>query len=201
MKFNISIVDIVNSKLKMKIIEFLLRHDAAMSEREIASIIKVSHMSINRIMPELSAINFVDCVRIGNTNQWNVNRKSYAYKIFSRLIQSVNGMKSPLEDLKKTLLQGLSKNNIKKIVLFGSIAKGDEEEGSDIDIYILVGKSRDKDKVESEIERLSNECYDLYGNRLSAYIMTESEYNKKQNLNVIREINKGIEIYPERKDR
>ena len=200
MKFNISIVDIINSKLKMRIIEFLLSHEAAMSEREIASIIKVSHMSINRIMPELSAINFVDCVRIGNTNQWNVNRKSYAYKIFSELIQSVNSMKSPLEDLKKTLLQGLSKNNIMKIVLFGSIAKGDEEEGSDIDVFILVEKSKDKDKVESEIERLSNECYDLYGNRLSVYIMTESEYNKKQNLNVIKEINKGIEIYPERKD-
>ena len=199
MKFNISIVDIINSKLKMRIIEFLLSHEAAMSEREIASIIKVSHMSINRIMPELSAINFVDCVRIGNTNQWNVNRKSYAYKIFSKLIQSINSMKSPLEDLKKTLLQGLSKNNIMKIVLFGSIAKGDEEEGSDIDVFILVEKSKDKDKVESEIERLSNECYDLYGNRLSVYIMTESEYNKKQNLNVIKEINKGIEIYPERK--
>jgi Mn-dependent DtxR family transcriptional regulator len=36
-----------------------------MSEREIASILKVSHMSINRTMKELAELNFVNFITIG----------------------------------------------------------------------------------------------------------------------------------------
>ncbi|MCX5711590.1 MAG: GntR family transcriptional regulator, partial [Candidatus Omnitrophica bacterium] len=52
MKFNASLVNILNSPVKLSIVKFLLTHEASMSEREIASILKVSHMSINRAMRE-----------------------------------------------------------------------------------------------------------------------------------------------------
>src|SRR3989339_1735877 len=198
MIFNTSVLDILKSKTKIKIVEFLFRHEASMSEREIASIIKVSHMSINRIMPELANINFVECVRIGKTNLWKVNRNSYAYKTLSKLLKSVSDIESPMQDLEQTILQGLSRNLIKKIILFGSIAKRVEDAGSDIDLFILVRNSKDKNKLELEIEKLSSKCYDLYGNRLAPYILTENEYNKKKELNVIKEAEKGIQIYPER---
>jgi len=197
MKFNTSILDILKSRTKIKIVKFLLSHEASMSEREIASILSVSHMSVNRIMPELAAINFVDCVRIGKTNLWKVNRKSYAFKILSKLIESVSAIESPLEDLKQTILKTLSGKLIKRVILFGSIAKSSEDVDSDIDLFILVGNIKDKEKIESEIEKLSNKCYDLYGNRLAPYILTEAELNKRKDLKVISEIEKGIQIYPE----
>lgn len=65
MKFKVSLLDVLSSKTKVKIIKFLLKHEASMSEREIASILKVSHMSINRTMRELADVNFVNFVNIG----------------------------------------------------------------------------------------------------------------------------------------
>lgn len=199
MKFNVSLLDVLNSKTKVKIIKFLLTHEASMSEREIASILKVSHMSVNRTMRKLSEFNFVNFVTVGNAHLWRVNRKSYAFKALSSLIKSISSIKEPIEDLKSMLLRNLPKALIKRVVLFGSVAGGSEKANSDIDVFILVKDKQSKKKLEPKIEKLSNLCLEVYGNRLAPYILTEQELKQKKDLKVISEINKGIEIFPERK--
>ena len=195
MKFNASLLDILNSKTKLKIVKFLLTHEASMSEREIASILKVSHMSINRTMRELSEVNFVNFVTIGKAHLWRVNRKSYAFKVLSEFIKGVSRIKDPLDDLKDMILTNISKTLIKKVVLFGSVAKGAEKTDSDIDVFFLVKDSKDKEKLSSALEKLSNACLETYGNRLSPYILTEQEAKKKARAKFLSEINKGIEIF------
>ena len=199
MKFRISLLEVLNSKTKIKIIKFLLTHEASMSEREIASILKVSHMSVNRTMRELAELNFVNFVTIGKAHLWRVNHKSYAFRALSELIKGVSGIQEPIEELKKILLKNLSKTLIKRIVLFGSIAKGLERTNSDIDIFVLAKNKQSKEKLESSIEKLSNICFEMYGNRLAPYILTDQELKQKKNLKVISEIKKGIEIYSGKK--
>jgi predicted nucleotidyltransferase len=196
MKFDFSPVEVLNSKTKTKIVTFLLNHEAAMSEREIASVLNVSHMSINRIMKELADINLVHYVTVGKAHLWKVNRGSYAFKVLSQLIKDISKIKGPLEDLKLTIMENLSGSIVKKVVLFGSVAKGIEKENSDIDIFILVKNLERKKQVEAFLERLSNKCFDLYGNRLAPYILTDHEIKKRRNLSVIQEIKQGIQLIP-----
>ncbi len=199
MKFHVSLLDILNSKTKVKIAKFLLTHEAAMSEREIASILKVSHMSVNRTVRDLASVNFGNFVSIGKSHLWRVNRKSYAFKTLSSLIKNVSTIKGPLEDLKNTLSKHLPKNLVKKAILFGSASKGLEKTNSDIDIFILIEDAQDKKKLESFVEKLSNVCFETYGNRLAPYILTEQEMKQKKNLKIISEIDSGIQIIPKRK--
>lgn len=58
-------------------------------------------------------------------------------------------------ELKKRLLSSFSKN-IKKILLFGSRARGDFEQESDYDVIVLVGRA-DKDLE----ERICNTAWDF----------------------------------------
>jgi len=199
MKFHISLLDVLSSKTKVKIIKFLLTHEASMSEREIASILKVSHMSVNRAMRELAELNFMHFVTIGKAHLWKVNHASYAYGVLSRLIKGVSGIKEPIEHLRKTLLKKLPKALIKKIVLFGSIANASEKTDSDIDIFILTKDKQSKKKLKLSIEKISGIDFDVYGNRLAPYILTEQEMKQKKGLRVISEINKGMQIFPEKK--
>lgn len=196
MKFSDSLLDVLNSKTKVKIVKFLLTHEASMSEREIASIIKVSHMSINRTMRELADTNFVDFITVGKAHLWKVNHKSYAYKVLSELIKRTSSIKDPLDDLKKVLLNDLPKTLVKKVIVFGSVAKTLEKAHSDIDVFILVRDKNSKEKLEPYIEKLSNICFEKYGNRLAPYVLTELEIKKKKNLKIISEIDKGIQIFP-----
>ena len=195
MRFNASLLDILNSAKKLKIVKFLLTHEASMSEREIASILKVSHMSINRTMRELSEVNFVNFITVGKAHLWKVNRKSYAFKVLSEFIKGVSGIKDPLDDLKGMILNNMPKNLIKRVILFGSVAKGEEETDSDIDVFFLVKNTKDKEKIEPAIDKLSNACLETYGNRLSPYVLTEQEAKKKTRQKFLSEINRGIEIF------
>jgi len=199
MKFHMPLLDVLNSKTKVKIIRFLLTHEASMSEREIASILKISHMSINRAMRELTNVNFVDFVTVGKAHLWKVNRKSYAFKMLSVLIEGVSSNKKPIEDLKSLLIKNIPKVLVKRVVLYGSVAKAVEKVDSDIDIFILVKNVRDKEKIEHSIEKLSNLCFEIYGNRLAPYILTEKELHFKRALKIISEIDKGIQIFPKTK--
>ncbi len=167
-----------------------------MSEREIASVLKVSHMSVNRTMRKLADINLVNFVTIGNAHLWSVNRKSYAFKVLSKLIKGVSGIEEPLKELKKTILKNLPEALITKMVLFGSVAKGEEKANSDIDLFILVKDIQGKKEIELSIDRLSNICLEQYGNRLAPYILTEHEMRQKKDLRIVSEVNQGIQLFP-----
>lgn len=200
MKFNTSLIDILNSATKVKIVKFLLTHEASMSEREIASILKVSHMSINRTMRELSEANLVNFVTVGKAHLWKVNRKSYAFKVLSEFVKGISRIKDPINDLKDLILKNTPKNLIKKVVLFGSLARGEERAGSDIDIFFLVKDKRDKERLNFASNKLSNLCLEIYGNKLSPHILTEQEARKKSWQKFLSEISKGIEIFSPKKD-
>ena len=199
MKFNVTLFDLINSPTKLNIVRFLINHTASMSEREIASILNVSHMSVNRIMKELAVANFVNNTVVGRTHIWKVNRKSYVYGTLSKIIKTMDTTLAPIEDLKKTLLQNLPVEMTKKIILFGSVSKRTEEPNSDIDLFILVKLQKHKDAIESYMEKLALTCLDRYGNVLSPYVLTEKEMKQKKNLNLIGDIQSGIQLYPPKK--
>lgn len=196
MRFHKPFSSVLKSDLKLKVVKFLLTHQASMSEREIAAILKVSHMSINRTMQELAEVNFVHYLTVGKAHLWNVNRRSFAYKALRQWTESLEKVPEPLAELKHTLLKHLPKTLVKRIVLFGSLARALEQSQSDIDVFILVNDMYDKERLEQAIEELSNECLDVFGNRLSPYILTERQYQQKRNLNIIAQIEQGIQVYP-----
>lgn len=196
MRFHGLYSNVLKSEVKLKIIEFLLNHEASMSEREIASILKVSHMSVNRTIRELAEMNLVAYMTIGKAHVWTVNRKSFAYKSMKRLMDKLKTMPDPLRELKRLIMHNLSGSPVKRVVLFGSIVKNTERPDSDIDLFILVKNVRDQNNLEGSIEELSSACLDVFGNRLSPYILTEKQYKERQSLSIISEVNKGIQLYP-----
>jgi predicted nucleotidyltransferase len=106
---------------------------------------------------------------------------------------------APIEDLKKTLLQNLPVEMTKKIILFGSVSKSSEEPNSDIDLFILVKLQKHKDAIEPYIEKLALTCLVRYGNVLSPYVLTEIDMKQKKNLNLMRNIQSGMQLYPPEK--
>lgn len=188
------IVSIWASSTKQKIAEFLLTHEASMSEREIASILKMSHMTVNRALRELAEWNLIHFITVGRAHLWHVNRKSYTYKVISAFVQKKVVRTDPFDDLKSTILKLVPLKIIRQIILFGSVAKDLEKTDSDIDLCIIVKTARDKKTLEPYIEKLSHVCFEIYGNRLAPYIASEQEFKKKKSA-LILEIQKGIKVF------
>jgi predicted nucleotidyltransferase len=194
MKFSNSLVGLINTEAKIKVLRYFAQHDTPMSEREIASVIKVSHMSVNRALKDLAAYNIVRFVTVGRAHLWKPNRKSYGFAIASDIVKNKALLSSPLDDLKTIIKENLPAKLVRRAVLFGSVAKGLEEPDSDIDLFLQINNDQDKKALEPYIETLSTKCSDLYGNSLSAYILTERGLKEKKNSDILNEIEKGIPI-------
>ena len=117
MKFNISFDRILNSTTKIKILKRLFEVKSSMSEREISRLTKVSHMSVNRFTKQLADLNLIYFERISDAHVWKLNKESFAYRELSKIVKNFSQIKSPLEDLKKTILEFLHLENVIRIVI------------------------------------------------------------------------------------
>ena len=75
--------------------------------------------------------------------------------------------------------------HIKEIVLFGSVARGEDTEYSDIDILIVTD---DEELIEDQI---SDEVLNILlykEEHISAHIMSEDHYNKTRNFSFLRNV-------------
>ena len=85
----------------------------------------------------------------------------------------------------KDFAKKIMNNHIKQIVLFGSVARGEDTKYSDIDILIIAD---DVDLVEDEI---SDEVIDILlykEEHVSAHIISEEHYNKTKDFSFLRNV-------------
>ncbi|MDR2544057.1 MAG: nucleotidyltransferase domain-containing protein [Methanobrevibacter sp.] len=72
----------------------------------------------------------------------------------------------------------LNHPEIVKIILFGSVARGDDNEESDIDILIIISEKSDEAKIEEDIYSKTFDILMKTGEYVSAKIKPLNHYNK-----------------------
>jgi len=182
---------LLGSKSKLKIALHFLSDRGPTGERELARSIDISHVAVSKALRDMESVNFLRKSRMGNVNVWSLNEKSYAFNYAKDL--QVLAKNPPLLKLKKDLETDLGKYApIKRLVLFGSVSEGMEKETSDIDLFILIDKEENKKNILKIVLEVSERYRELYGNRISALILTEKETKNKKSL--MENIEKGILI-------
>ena len=173
---------------KLEIINELLNSKTHV--RELAKKLNTNHMTVSRKIKELEKENVVDYKEEGKNKVYflkkTIEAKSYAYKTENykllRLLKKYSQLRSIIEKIQKD-------NRISLAILFGSYAKGNPKEDSDVDVYI---ETQDR-KIKPEIQRINT--------KLSVKI---GEYDKSSLL--IKEIEKnhviikGVERYYEKNE-
>jgi predicted nucleotidyltransferase len=182
---------LLGSKVKVKILMYMLSEGAPTSEREISRIIDVSHMAVNKSMKEFHELNLITPLKIGNVISWKFNEKSYAYEMIRDGLRKI-AANPPLNDLKRMFTESLSGKNLKMAKIFGSIAEGKEEPDSDIGLIVVTENEEKKREIGRIIGKLSDTCAQRYGNILSPYIITEREAKNPANAKLIKSAEKGI---------
>ncbi|MCL2115637.1 MAG: nucleotidyltransferase domain-containing protein [Methanobrevibacter sp.] len=88
--------------------------------------------------------------------------------------------------------ESLNHSEIEKVILFGSVARNEDKQDSDIDILVI---AKDKYKVEDDIY---NKAYEIYLNDdedISVILLSNKDYTYNKNSNLIANVEKeGILI-------
>ena len=146
------------SRTLVSVLNSLLTSDS-LHVRELARRAKTGPTNVRRELDILHSLNLASETRKGNLSLWSINKASPLYLEIRNLFFKTELAGNYLSEI-------LRKFNPKYAFIFGSFAKGTEQEGSDIDLF-LIGKINEDElipaiaKAQKELGREIN--YILWG--------------------------------------
>lgn len=82
MQFRNFAENLLGSKVKIKVLKYLLSEATITSEREISRLIGLSPGAVNKTLKEFQNLNLINPMKVGNITTWRLNKESYAYKFY-----------------------------------------------------------------------------------------------------------------------
>lgn len=202
MRFNESTQSPLDSKAKLRLLSYLFsQREVEMSEREMARVLGLSNFSINQLMKLFEQNNIVERRRVGATTVWRLKQGSYYHQLLEPMFKRFSTSPAPIEHLKNLVLSTYPLKQVSKIYLYGSIAEGRENYNSDIDLFVIIKSAADKVEIERANDKLRVSSLTLYGNAVEIMVMNEAEYRRKRGSSLIRQVEKGLKLYPEEAQR
>ena len=176
MKFTRPLDNLLGQQSKVKIIRFLVNSSAELAGREIARSVGLTQRITHASLMDLWKHGVVNMRRVGKAKLYKINK--------GRVLVS-DGL-IPLFVFENNLLKRLSALIIRKIkkfilsiIIFGSIAEGNEQPGSDIDLLIILKEKTNPQKVESALDGLSLVVSEKFGNFLSPVLLKENQFRRR----------------------
>ncbi len=195
MRLNSDLTKMFDSPAKIKVLRYIIKPGFMMTGREVARIGKIAASMALKILKEFEDMNLVTGRRAGKSVVWSAREDSYAYSVAVKLFGAFS-LFSPVAYIKSILKEWAMarKKYVESVVLFGSVASGEENTSSDIDLYVRVKTAADKQAAEKSLEDLSVLCIKLFGNVLNPYILTKNEWQVKKDSGLMENIDKGVKI-------
>jgi predicted nucleotidyltransferase len=108
-------------------------------------------------MKDLVSSRIVVMRKIGKTKIYKINERNPIYTELKKLLMKERTM---LLDVAKEFVSSLDKKDIKVIIVFGSVARGDSTTGSDIDILFIGTTHKIKARINKSVQNFL-EKYDV----------------------------------------
>ncbi len=203
------------TELKRKVLAFLGSNDEALTEREIARRLRVSHTAINKVMKQLLEMNAVECMSIGKALVWHLNEKSFTYQKIKDYVELAlltplgyvkglvaDGVKQEMEQINANKQPGNEKlgkrlfPRIEAAYIYGSVASGNAKPDSDVDVLVLLEKDFRNGELRERLEKKVGESLmEKTGNFVSFNVYSQEAVRQNEPHWLKTAIEKGIRVY------
>jgi predicted nucleotidyltransferase len=203
MKLTKPLDSILNTEVKTKILRFLCRTGAEWNGSQIAKEIGITPAASHSALNELTRQGIIAMRNMGNTHVYTLNEENYIVSDLLKplYIKEDEALNKIIGIIKRNLASSNLKSKILSVSLFGSVNKGEDHPTSDIDLAVIVSDAGAKSKVEKLFEKIDENVSKKFGNVISPYINTKSEFKtkNKKKLEVVKNILKSHTlVYGER---
>ncbi len=131
---------------------------------------------VQRALAILEAEGIVDRRVMGRTHLWSLEPNNAMLAPLRALFEAEERLEG---DLMRDLRQGLRCSGVRRAVLFGSVARGDEKGWSDVDILVELRRASDRDAVEDQLFSVRRKVRDRYGLVLSPILVTREDLRER----------------------
>lgn len=180
----VKLIELITSKPRMKILEFLFANPSKeFSQSNLISKLGIAKPTGIKALNHLEKNGLVLTKRIGKTKLYRLNQHDFLCIQLKRIFNLTSGQ---LLEFVKSL------KDSKKIIVFGSYARGEDTENSDIDIIVVT------DRKEEEVQKIARNISRKYGRRTSVITLTPEDFVRMPEKNRElweRAILQGVTIY------
>ncbi|MEM2874632.1 MAG: nucleotidyltransferase domain-containing protein [Candidatus Hadarchaeales archaeon] len=184
MRFTKYLEDLLGTKSDIKILRTLCEYPTKeFNESELARVSRVGQKTVNRMMPKYVGYGIVNVRTIGRANVYSLNSEHYIVKQLMQLFKAESVARLELERRLREAFK--DDEDIISLVVFGSLARGEEKPTSDIDVFVV---AEDKEGVKNRLQAVEEITMKEFGNVISEYILTPEEFRRKRKAQAIKEI-------------
>lgn len=196
MRFRGFLEEVAGSRSKSRLLGTVLAFPGKeWTGRELARQAGVSQPQAGVALEALKNNGLVESRSAGKARLWKLNGKNFLAKL-------LEGAARPLEEAKKLLAREfvgkIGADKVRKIILFGSVARGEERTDSDIDLLIIVGTKRDKQEAQRKALEKALELAGAFGSSpVVPIVYSEREAAQKAGSALMKKIaREALTIYP-----
>lgn len=173
---------------RIRILRVLFASPQPLSGRQVGELAQLSHRGAIQALTSLVDLGAVRQRRVGKAYQYSLSRGSAAVEMV--IAPGIKAEAALIQDLKNHVVSHLGKKAV-SLTLFGSLARGTETKGSDIDLLAVAKDDRSKRHIEEQAGALIPFFRERFNALLSLHCFTLVELRKKKTLPLIKSVMKG----------
>ena len=167
--------DIVGSKSSIGVLRVLDGVSVALSITQIARLAHLTRPAVISVLERLEQKGIVFLTRSGNARLYQLDRANiYVEKVISPLFELEQNL---LEHMTKDVSHVLGPLAV-SIILFGSFARGDQTQSSDVDILVVAKDILKQKQVEHSLADYASHFYRRFGHGLQALVYDFAQANQ-----------------------
>jgi len=178
MKFHEPLDDILSSRIKVRILRLFSRTRGSYSGREVARLIAYSHNPTIQALKELESQGLLKRRSIGASHEYTLNEEHLL--VGGALLKTFDVERNALLEMAKIFEEQIGKD-FERVIIFGSVARGEERLDSDVDLLIIIRDGADTEAVEEKVNEATGLVMAASGNPVSPVLISRGEYEKRKN--------------------
>lgn len=167
-----------------------------MSINQLAQVTSLNAVTLARTLRSLQNLGIANYIQAGKSQLWRLS-EGYASSVIGPILDAMEKTPDLVDQLRELVATSTIPETVDRIVLFGSVARGDYQPGSDIDLFILWSKF-------SYYDQMSWTLPDKISKRFwmtpSCLHKTTAEF-KKMTPELKKNINAGTILYEKKQDK
>ena len=184
---------ILGSATKLGLLRTMYRSpDRRWTGRELARSAGVSTAQSARDLGELADTSLVLREVVGRSYSWQLNPSHVLFGALGELFAREAGLRS---ELLREVYEAIPPARPERVRLFGSLARGEGRDDSDVDLFLQVRRPAERGEAEEAVRRIRSRIWSRFGNPVSALVYTRAEVERPKNPNLLDSIERdGVDI-------
>lgn len=176
MRFHSPLDDIWNSKVKTRILRHLSQSGYGITGRQLAESVGYSHTQTMTALGELESQGLVNRQHAGRAHLFTIVDENI---IVSEVLLPAFDLERNLLNLLADIFYDSMRPELTSIILFGSVARSEETDASDVDLLLVLRKGTNLERAEEEAFEIAFKAHDRFGCHVQTILVTKDEYDRK----------------------